>query len=98
MQVKVQKSIKTTWPRRPAAVNGGELSHWVAPAREGNEPSTGNRTVAGCVVARRSWLALVKSVLHSFTSSAICLLTKGQTRACDGSAQRPEGRTDLGRE
>src|SRR5262245_17361527 len=73
MQVKVQKSTSTTLPRRPAGVNGGELSHPVAPAREGNEPSTGNWTAAGCIVARKSWLAFMRNVFHSFASWSICL-------------------------
>src|SRR5215212_2180880 len=94
MQVKVQKSIKTTLPCRPAAVNGGELSQSIAPAREGNKPSTGNRTAAGCVVARRSWLALLKSVFQSFASWAICLSTRKRDLD-DGSAQRPERRPEL---
>src|SRR6202030_4455606 len=38
-----------TFPRRLAAVNGGELSHSVAPPREGSSPSMGNLTVAGVV-------------------------------------------------
>src|ERR671916_1998133 len=44
MQVYVQKSIRTTFPRNPAAVRGGELSHPFAPAREGNSLSTGKRS------------------------------------------------------
>src|SRR5215471_5482239 len=39
-------STRTTWPRRPLGVNGGELSHPVAPAREGKFPSTGNCAAA----------------------------------------------------
>src|SRR5579875_3058840 len=35
MQVKVQKLIRTTWPRRPAAASGGELTHSVAPPSGG---------------------------------------------------------------
>src|SRR6267143_2346203 len=42
MQVYVQKSTRTTFPRRSALVSGCELSHPVAPPREGNSPSTGN--------------------------------------------------------
>src|SRR2546422_5764034 len=47
MQVYVQKSMRTTFPRRPSAVNGCELSHSVAPPRDGISPSTGNWTVPG---------------------------------------------------
>src|SRR5262245_44222616 len=39
-------STRTTWPRRPLGVNGGELSQPVAPAREGKFPSTGNCAAA----------------------------------------------------
>src|SRR6266508_3383262 len=48
MQVEVQKSTRTTFPRRPATVSGGELSHPVAPPKEGSSPSTGSRTEAVC--------------------------------------------------
>jgi hypothetical protein len=49
MQVYVQMSARTTLPRRPAGVNGGELSHAVAPPRDGNSPSTGSRAGAGVI-------------------------------------------------
>src|SRR5438552_3949276 len=42
MQVKVQKSTATTWPRKPAGVRGGELSHAFAPVKAGRLPSIGN--------------------------------------------------------
>src|SRR5215218_5824566 len=70
-------------PRRPAAVSGGEFSHPVAPAREGILPSTGNWTTAGWVVARRSWLALLKSVVHSFVSWSICSSSVAASVAAD---------------
>src|SRR2546430_1038605 len=41
-QVKVQKSTRTTFPRRSAGDNGSELSHAVAPANEASPPSTGS--------------------------------------------------------
>src|SRR6266404_5386281 len=41
--------MRTTFPRRPAVVNGCELSHSVALPREGNSPSMGNRTAAGVI-------------------------------------------------
>jgi hypothetical protein len=50
----VGPELRTTFPRSPATVSGGELSHPVALSREGNEPSTGNWTAAGCVVTRKS--------------------------------------------
>jgi hypothetical protein len=68
VHAEVQKSTRTTLPRRPAVVSGGELSHSVAPASDGIDPSTGNWTAAGCVVARRSWLALVRNAFNSFPS------------------------------
>src|SRR5207253_5442517 len=39
MQVYVQKSMRTTFPRNPAAVNDGELSHSVALPSEDSSPS-----------------------------------------------------------
>src|SRR2546428_14139326 len=39
-------STRTTLPRRPSGVSGGELSHAVAPPRDGNSPSTGSRAGA----------------------------------------------------
>jgi hypothetical protein len=38
----VQKSTRTTFPRRPAGVNGGELSHPFAPLKDGISPSIDN--------------------------------------------------------
>ena len=35
MQVSVQKSTSTTWPRSSAGPSGSELSHSVAPPSEG---------------------------------------------------------------
>src|SRR5919106_4023119 len=42
MQVQVQKSTRTTRPRRPSGVSGSELSHLVAPSNDGRRPSTGS--------------------------------------------------------
>src|SRR5918994_3668593 len=61
MQVEVQKSMRTTFPRRPAAVNGCELSHSVALPREGNSPSMGN---LGCIAASKSSLAFMMNTFH----------------------------------
>src|SRR5882762_11140513 len=47
MQVYVQKSMRTTFPRSPAALNGAELSHLVARPRESNSPSLGEWKAAG---------------------------------------------------
>src|SRR5437660_517096 len=47
-----QHSLRTTLPRRPAAVKGCELSHAVALRREGNSPSMGiglNGTAPGVI-------------------------------------------------
>ncbi len=41
MQVYVQKLTTTTFPRRPSAVSGGELSHSFAPPSDGKRPSVG---------------------------------------------------------
>src|SRR5450631_980663 len=67
MQVYVQKSIRTTFPRSPAVVNGGELSHPVAPLREAISPSTGNfkdvATLLSCAkAALGATIALANSV------------------------------------
>src|SRR5829696_10265960 len=53
--------MRTTFPRRPAAVNGCELSHPVAPPREGNSPSMGN---LGCIAASKSWFAFMMNAFH----------------------------------
>ena len=47
MQVYVQKSTRTTLPRRSAAMSGGELSHPVAPSKPGRRPSEGKGVVPG---------------------------------------------------
>src|SRR5882724_3354797 len=73
MQVYVQKSMRTTFPRSPGAVNGGELSHSVAlPSEDSSpsmrgispfaEPSMPSWVAARAVAAvpkkwRRSWLS-----------------------------------------
>src|SRR3954447_6185834 len=73
--------MRMTWPCRPAAVNGRELSQPVAPSREGILPSTGNWAAAGCVVARKSWLALLRNVVHSLASWSIGRSFKAGSRA-----------------
>jgi hypothetical protein len=57
------------------------LSHPVALSREGILPSTGNWTAAGCVVARKSWLALLRNVVHSLASWSIGRSFKAGSRA-----------------
>ena len=42
MHVYVQKSTTTTFPRKPSASSGGELSQAFAPPRDGKRPSDGN--------------------------------------------------------
>src|SRR4029077_1641892 len=51
MQVYVQTSTRTTFPRRLAAVNGGELSHSVALLSEDNSPSLTDCAFAGISLA-----------------------------------------------
>jgi hypothetical protein len=46
MQVYVQKSIRTTLSRKLSLVKGDELSHPVAPPREGRLPSLKNEAAA----------------------------------------------------
>src|SRR5262245_24121114 len=65
--------MRTTFPPSSAAVKGGELSHPVAPPREGNSPSRGNSAAAGWIVARKSWFAFLIKAFHSFVSWAIGL-------------------------
>src|SRR5439155_995808 len=57
MQVYVQKSTRTTFPRRPSLVSGCELSHPVAPPGDGNSPSTGRRAMvaASNAASRLMW-------------------------------------------
>src|SRR5262249_54088918 len=58
MQVYVQKSTRTTFPRNPSAVSGGELSQPVAPSKPGTWPSTGSepalRRLLKRLMSRRS--------------------------------------------
>src|SRR3954452_23795514 len=63
MQVYVQKSTMTTRPRRPSVASGGELSHSVAPSRDGILPSAMRRPgaqpgprIAPLIVASRDRL------------------------------------------
>src|SRR6266849_2025709 len=56
--------MRTTFPRRSAAESGGELSHAVAPPREGISPSMGNGTAAGCLAASKSLFAFMKYAFH----------------------------------
>src|ERR1700693_683029 len=42
-------SARTTLPRKPSGVNGGEWSHDVAPLRDGKLPSIGSRAGAGVI-------------------------------------------------
>jgi hypothetical protein len=55
MQVYVQKSINTTFPRSDSAVSGAELSHAVAPEKEGNMRSVDREAFVGptpfCAIA-----------------------------------------------
>src|SRR5262245_9978574 len=48
MQVYVQKSTSTTFPRRASGVRGWELSQPVAPSKPGKWPSIGNSAVPTC--------------------------------------------------
>src|SRR5712692_4752422 len=56
--------MSTTFPRRSAAASGGELSHAVAPPREGTSPSMGNGTAAGCLAASKSLFAFMMNAFH----------------------------------
>src|SRR2546421_3538547 len=56
--------MSTTFPRRSAAESGGELSHAVAPPREGISPSMGNGTAAGCLAASKSLFAFMMYAFH----------------------------------
>src|SRR4051812_16004091 len=46
MQVKVQKSTRTTWPRKSPGSSGSELSHSVAPASDGMWRRSNMRLIA----------------------------------------------------
>jgi hypothetical protein len=50
-------------------------------------PSTGNWTAAGWVVVRKSWLALVRNLVHSLASWAIGRSFKAGSRAADQYAE-----------
>src|SRR5918998_6315162 len=66
--------MRTTFPRRSAAVKGGELSHPVAPPREGNSPSTGS---LGCIAASKSCFAFTTSAFHLGGCTAWTPVEKG---------------------
>src|SRR5258708_9961359 len=87
MPVEAQKRMRTTVPRRPAAESGGELSHAVAPLREGNSPSTGNGTAAGCLVASKSWFIFMMYAFPLFgcLSDARLHHARRQHRCASGS-------------
>ena len=52
MQVYVQKSTRTTLPRRFSVESGAELSQPVAPSSEGKCPSTGRELMAASLGIR----------------------------------------------
>src|SRR5690349_19156873 len=56
--------MSTTFPRRSAADSGGELSHTVAPPREGNSPSIGKCTSARCLAASKSLCMFMLYAFH----------------------------------
>src|SRR5262249_9349037 len=68
MQVYVQKSVRTTFPRRSAVVSGGELSQPVAPSKPGTWPSTGNepalRRLPNRLISHRG-LRAARDVVHA---------------------------------
>src|SRR2546428_3734398 len=59
MQVYVQKSMRTTLPRSPAALRGGELSHWVALPSADSAPSTGNSPVGAVIPCSNDFVELL---------------------------------------
>src|SRR5437660_8745732 len=56
--------MSKTLPPRSAAESGGELSHAVAPPREGSSPSIGNGTAAGCLAASKSLFIFIMYAFH----------------------------------
>src|SRR5712671_2177248 len=82
--------MRTTFPRRPAAVNGGELSHSVAPPSEANSPSPRNLAVArviSCTTLLSSDRATIETPIAAAISAAI-----RSWLAFIGSAYRLSGR------
>src|SRR2546430_4036000 len=84
MQVYVQKSTRTTLPRRPAGVSGGELSHPVAPPNPGRSPSSDNG-------AGPPWRRTPRKLISHLRSRG----PRGRRRR---SSHRPERRANLGGE
>src|SRR3954452_10793258 len=92
MQVYVQKSTMTTRPRRPSVASGGELSHSVAPSRDGILPSAMRRPgaqpgprIAPLIVASRDRFV-------SMTRSSIPVMGGGLTGTPLASAGTVAGR------
>src|SRR5829696_6817565 len=94
MQVYVQKSTATTRPRRPSVVSGGELSHPVAPSREGILPPGARRPGAQPGPRTASRMVSSRDGLVSMTRSSVPLRGGLAHRR----AQWPERGLHLGRE
>src|SRR5512134_212125 len=97
-------STRTTLPRRPSRVSGGELSHAVAPRRIGKSRSTGSR--AGASVMGNTSLEIGAGT-PAGAPMAPARIAASEIRLTffmslpipsSGSPQRPERRADLGRE
>src|SRR5271156_6064495 len=70
MHEKVQKLMRTTFPRRLAGVSGAEFNHTVAPVREGIEPSELSRIadLFDCALAqpvKPRWAATIAMIEDS---------------------------------
>src|SRR5918997_4045885 len=63
--------MSTTFPRRSDTVNGCELSHPVAPPREGIALSMGN---LGCIAASKSCLTFMMNAFHQVGCGGDCVL------------------------
>ncbi|MEX0270175.1 hypothetical protein AB3R30_13605 [Leptolyngbyaceae cyanobacterium UHCC 1019] len=57
--------MSTTFPRSSSTVNGCELSHAIAPTREGSSPSISNSAVADVV-----WY-VVQSIMLSWVAAMV---------------------------
>src|SRR5688500_18106768 len=101
MQVYVQKSTATTRPRRSSVVSGGELSHSVAPAREGILPPSARRPGAQPGPRTASRMASSRDGFVSIAYSSLPLRGGPAHRRALPSprlAQRPERGLQFGRE
>src|SRR5712671_622172 len=89
MHVYVQKSTTTTLPRKASGVSGCELSHVMAPAREGSVPSMGS----GC--ARIVMVCMGRSCASDSSDAKETANNAAAKSRCDFMTAPKRGRREL---